>query len=245
MESRNVDEVQQNYRRISERILRIATLAGRDGGRIRLVVVTKGQPVDKIQAVLHAGATELGENYLEEAIPKIELFKPNQDLTWHMIGHVQSRKAAGVCQNFGTVQSLDSLKLAQRMSRVLSDIGLQMPVLLEFNVSGEETKFGFPAWQEECWDQLLPEVNEIANQPNLAVHGLMGMAPYSQNPENARPYFQRLYRLREYLSLHIPEADWSELSMGMSLDFEIAIQEGATIVRIGEAIMGKRDEAIR
>jgi pyridoxal phosphate enzyme (YggS family) len=241
MDSRNVDEVQQNYRRISERIFRTSTLAGRDVGRIRLVVVTKGQPIDKIRAVLQAGATELGENYLEEAIPKIELFKPNQDLTWHMIGHVQSRKAAGVCQQFGYVQSIDSLKLAQRMSRALSDIGLQMPVLLEFNVSGEETKFGFPAWQEAWWDQLLPELSEIINQPSLAIHGLMGMAPYSQNPESARPYFQRLYRLREYLFHNFPEGDWSELSMGMSADFEIAIQEGATIVRIGEAIMGKRD----
>jgi PLP dependent protein len=241
MDSRNVDEVQQNYHRVSEQVLRIASLAGQDVGRIRLVVVTKGQPVDKIQAVLQAGATELGENYLEEAISKIELFKPNQDLTWHMIGHVQSRKAAGVCQQFGYVQSLDSLKLAQRMSRALSDIGMQMPVLLEFNVSGEETKFGFPAWREEGWDQLLSELSEIINQPNLAIHGLMGMAPYSQDPETARPYFQRLYRLREYLSHNIPEGDWSELSMGMSADFEIAIQEGATIVRIGEAIMGKRD----
>jgi PLP dependent protein len=205
------------------------------------VVVTKGQPVEKIQAVLQAGATELGENYLEEAIPKIELFKSNQDVTWHMIGHVQSRKAAGVCGYFGYVQSLDSLKLAQRMSRALSDAGLQMPVLLEFNVSGEETKFGYPAWHKERWDQLLPELREIVDLPNITVNGLMGMAPYSQNPESARPYFQRLYRLREYLSQYIPEGDWGELSMGMSADFEIAIQEGATIVRIGEAIMGKRD----
>jgi PLP dependent protein len=241
MDSHITDEIQRNYRWILERISRTATLSGRDTGGIRLVVVTKGQPVEKIEAVIQAGATELGENYLEEAASKIEIFKSYLGLTWHMIGHVQSRKATGVCQQFGYVQSLDSLKLAQRMSRALSDSGQRMPVLLEFNISGEETKFGFPAWQEERWDQLLPELRAIVKLPNLAVRGLMGMAPYSQDSESARPFFQRLYRLREYFSQSSLEGDWRELSMGMSADFEIAIQEGATIVRIGEAIMGKRD----
>jgi hypothetical protein len=241
MDNHTTDEIHQNYRRILERISRTATLVGRDIRGIRLVVVTKGQLVEKIEAVLQAGATELGENYLEEAIPKIELFKSRQPLTWHMIGHIQSRKAAGVCQHFGTVQALDSLKLAQRMSRTLSELGLWMPVLLEFNVSGEESKFGYPAWQEGRWDELLPELGEIVKLPNLAVQGLMGMAPYSQNPESARPYFQRLFRLREYLGKNIPEVNWSELSMGMSADFEIAIQEGSTMVRVGEAIMGRRE----
>jgi uncharacterized pyridoxal phosphate-containing UPF0001 family protein len=127
------------------------------------------------------------------------------------------------------------------MSHSLDDLNSQMPLLIEFNVSGEETKFGLPAWQEDRWSELLPEVNEMINQPNLAVHGLMGMAPYGDNPESARPYFQRLSRLRDYLISHLPEGDWSELSMGMSADFEIAIQEGATIIRLGEAIMGKRN----
>ena len=236
-----MNEVQHNYHRILERISAVATLAGRDPGRIRLVVVTKGQPVEKIQAVIEAGAIDLGENYLEEAIPKIELFRPNRNLTWHMIGHVQSRKASGVCQQFGYVQSLDSLKLAHRMSNSLVDLNSKMPVLLEFNVSGEETKFGFPAWQADRWVQLLPELREIVSLPNLTVFGLMAMAPYSQDPESARPYFQRLSRLQGYLHEHIPEADWSELSMGMSADFAIGIQEGATVVRVGEAIMGKRN----
>jgi len=241
MDHITVSEVQDNYHRILERISVVASIAGRDPGEIRLVVVTKGQPAEKIQAVIEAGAIDLGENYLEDAIPKIELFRPSRDLIWHMIGHVQSRKAPGVCQYFSYVQSLDSLKLAHRMSRSIGDPNSAKSVLIEFNVSGEETKFGFPAWQEDRWNQLLSELREIVAQPNLAIHGLMGMAPYSQNPESARPYFQRLFRLREYLNFQIPEGDWRELSMGMSADFEIAIQEGATIVRLGEAVMGKRD----
>ena len=241
LDSMIIREVQNNYSRILEHISIVASTAGRDPGEIRLVVVTKGQPVEKIQSVLEAGAVELGENYLEEAIPKIDLFRPSQGLIWHMIGHVQSRKAQGACQTFDYVQSLDSLKLARRMSRSLDDLNSDMPCLIEFNVSGEETKFGFPAWQDDRWSELLPELREIVNQPNLAIRGLMGMAPYTQNPESARPYFQRLYRLREYLKSHVPEGDWSELSMGMSADFEIAIQEGATIIRLGEAIMGKRN----
>jgi pyridoxal phosphate enzyme (YggS family) len=219
----------------------VALNAGRDPGKIRLVVVTKGQPVEKINAITDAGVNDLGENYLEEAIPKIELLSQRKDLIWHMIGHVQSRKASGVSHYFGYVQSLDSLKLAHRMSQALEGLKTEMSVLLEFNVSGEETKFGFPAWQEGRWSELLPELREIVIQPNLAVRGLMGMAPYTQNPESARPYFQRLCRLREYLQYQIPDRDWNELSMGMSADFEIAIQEGATIIRLGEAIMGKRN----
>jgi len=240
LETMTLSEVQNNYSRILERISVAAKTAGKQPGEVRLVVVTKGQPVEKIRAVIEAGAKELGENYLEEAIPKIDMYRMNQDLTWHMIGHVQSRKSQRVCQTFGYVQSLDSEKLAHRMSGALDALGFDLPCLIEFNVSGEETKFGLPAWQENRWSELLPELQEIVNQPYLAIHGLMGMAPYGENPDCARPYFQRLYRLREYLKAHLPDVDWSELSMGMSADFEIAIQEGATIIRLGEAIMGKR-----
>ena len=236
-----ITEVQNNYRRILERISAVALNAGRDPGEIRLVVVTKGQPVEKIRAVIDAGARDLGENYLEEAIPKIELFSQNKDLIWHMIGHVQSRKASGVSQYFGYVQSLDSLKLARRMSQALEGAKTKKSVLLEFNASGEEAKFGFPSWEEERWSELIPELREIVMQPNLTVRGLMGMAPYAYDRESARPYFQRLFQLREYLKSRIPDGDWVELSMGMSADFEIAIQEGATIIRVGETIMGKRN----
>lgn len=232
--------VRDNYLRVLERISAAASTAGREPEEIRLVVVLKGQPDEKIRAIIDAGAKELGENYLEEAIPKIALFKQRPDLSWHMIGHVQSRKALGVCQHFDYVQSLDSLKLARRMSRLSGDMGSNLSFLIEFNVSGEETKFGFPAWEDARWEQLLPELTEIVSLPALPIRGLMGIAPYSPEPESARPYFKRLHRLREYLRSQIPEGDWGELSMGMSGDFEIAIQEGATIVRLGEAILGKR-----
>ncbi len=232
--------VRDNYLRVSERISAAASRAGREPEEIRLVVVSKGQPDEKIRAVINAGAKELGENYLEEAIPKIAMFNQSPDLIWHMIGHVQSRKALGVCQNFAYVQSLDSLKLARRLSRFSGDMGSNLSFLIEFNVSGEETKFGFPAWEDARWEQLLPELTEIVSLPALPIRGLMGIAPYAPEPESARPYFKRLHRLREYLRSQIPTGDWSEISMGMSGDFEIAIQEGATIVRVGEAILGKR-----
>lgn len=232
--------IRENYLHSLERMSIAASSAGREPEETRLVVVTKGQPVEKIHAVIVAGARELGENYLEEAISKIAMFEQAYRLTWHMIGHVQSRKALGVCQHFDWIHSLDSLKLASRMSRVAGDNCSSRSFLVEFNVSGEETKFGFPAWDEDLWERMLPELSEMIRQPHLTIHGLMGMAPYSPEPEHARPYFQKLYRLREYLRIQIPEGDWTELSMGMSGDFEVAIQEGATIVRLGEAILGKR-----
>jgi PLP dependent protein len=232
--------IRHNYLRVLERVSFAASTAGRKPDEIRLVVVSKGQPIQKIQAVIDAGAKELGENYLEEAIPKLAMFEDHPALIWHMIGHVQSRKALGVCQHFDYVHSLDSLKLARRMSQLSGEISSKLSYLIELNVSGEDTKFGFPAWEDDQWAQLLPELTEIVSQLHLPIRGVMGIAPYAPEPESARPYFKRLYRLREYLESQIPEGNWSELSMGMSGDFEIAIQEGATIVRLGEAILGKR-----
>ncbi len=157
-----------------------------------------------------------------------------------MIGHVQSRKARPVAELFDYLHSLDSLKLARRLDASCGEFGRRLPVLLECNVSGEETKFGYPAWQEDRWDALLPEINEIASLPNLELRGLMTMAPYLDNPEQARPYFSRLRRLRDFLQSRVAGASLSELSMGMSADYQVAIEEGATWVRIGTAIFGPR-----
>lgn len=233
-------EIHDRYRRVLDRIAAAALSRGRDPSQIRLVVVSKGQPLERVRAVIQAGARDLGENYVEDAIERVQSLSSGAELTWHMIGHVQSRKSRLVCEYFDWVHSVDSLKLARRLDRFAGEMQRQLPVLLEFNVSGEETKFGFPAWQEERWEELLGDLDGILQLPNLRVRGLMTIAPYAPEGEAARPYFQRLVRLRSYLNSQLPRADLQELSMGMSSDYEVAVQEGATIVRIGEAILGKR-----
>jgi pyridoxal phosphate enzyme (YggS family) len=158
-----------------------------------------------------------------------------------MIGHVQSRKAELVCNNFDYVHSLDSLKLAVRYNRHAGVLSRKLPVLLQFNVSGEESKSGWDAWTELQWDQLIPEMEKILTLENIQVRGIMTMPPYAEDPEEVRPYFRRLVQLRNFLYSRFHHLDWNELSMGMSGDFEVAIQEGATWVRIGQAILGPRN----
>ncbi len=238
--------IAENYQRILERIAGAARRAGRDPAGVHLVVVTKTHNLETIQSAIQAGATCLGENYADEAVPKIEAIRELQAglgwprVEWHMIGHIQSRKADQVCRYFDYVHSLDSLKLARRMSRFCSEMGRALPVLLECNTSGEESKFGFPAWQETGWPGLLPEIEEIASLPGLELRGLMTMAPFLPEAEQARPYFQRLRSLQGFLAKSLPPISWQELSMGMSADFEVAIEEGATWVRVGTAILGER-----
>lgn len=232
--------IAHNYQKVLTRIERAALSAGRNPDTVRLVVVTKGHPPEVVQALVAAGAKYLGENYVEEAGPKILMFSGQSEVEWHMIGHVQSRKARQVCELFSFVHSLDSYKLAARFSRFAVNFGRTVPVLFECNVSGEETKFGWPAWRERDWEKLIPEFEQILLLPGLEVRGLMTMAPFSSDPEQARPCFRRLRLLREFLARRLPDVEWNELSMGMSADFEIAIQEGATLVRVGTAILGER-----
>ncbi len=239
--------IRERYDQILERIGEAARSAGRNPQDVRLVVVTKGHPVETVRAAIQAGASCLGENYAEEAIPKIEAISGHPEVEWHMIGHIQSRKARQVCAHFHRVHSLDSLKLSLRLNQGMQELqadpkhlGKRLPVMLECNVSGEESKFGFPAWQEETWPRLLEEIGEISRLPNLLVRGLMTMAPFLPDVEEVRPYFRRLRRLQEFLSRELPLANWNDLSMGMSADYQVAIQEGATWVRIGTAILGPR-----
>jgi len=231
--------VSSRYRAILERINTAANSVGRSMEEVKLVVVTKGHPVEAVRQAVTAGASAIGENYLEEAEEKIRALQ-DQPIEWRMIGHVQSRKASGVCQNFDAVDSVDSLKLAQRLDHFARERKRVLPVLLECNVSGEQTKSGFPAWQKPSWSALAAEFAQVTDLPNLDVRGLMTMPPYFDAPEQARPYFQMLVQLRDFLESQLPQVDWVDLSMGMSGDFEVAIQEGATMVRIGTAIMGER-----
>jgi PLP dependent protein len=234
------DQIRSNYQKVLEQSAKAAGVANRAPEEIQLIVVTKGHSLETVQAVVECGATKLGENYVEEAESKIKALAGQTELEWHMIGHIQSRKAQTVCQNFSWVQSLDSLKLAGRLDRFAGEMGIQLPVLLECNVSGETSKFGWPAWESDQWPVLREQFAQIADLPNLDIKGLMTMPPYFENPELARHYFQHLRKLQDYLIKTLPSQSWRELSMGMSGDFMIAIQEGATIIRIGTAILGPR-----
>jgi pyridoxal phosphate enzyme (YggS family) len=232
--------IPENYQRVLERISKAAKLANRNPDDIRLVVVTKTQPIEVIQAVVDAGASDLGENYVEEAIPKIKRLENNKGLRWHMIGHVQSRKALIVCENFQYLHSLDSVKLAERLSRFAVDVNKSLPVFLEFNVGGEMSKSGWNIWMKENWENILPDIEKIITLPRINLLGVMTIPPFSTDPEASQPYYRRLLKFKDYLSDHFQLSGFSELSMGMSGDFEIAIQEGSTWVRIGQAILGPR-----
>ncbi len=234
--------IRSNFENIQERIYKAADCCGRDASHIKLVVVSKTHPIEVIRMAYQAGALYFGENYPEESVSKIVSMEDSPNIEWHMIGHLQSRKARLIAENFQVIQSLDSLHLAEKLERILEEIHKTIPVLLEFNVGGEESKFGWPAWQEDHWEDLLPDISSILKFPHLKVTGLMTMPPLLKNPDEVRPYFKKLNSLKTYLSQYFQNNEWKELSMGTSSDFEIAIQEGATIIRIGQAILGSRLE---
>jgi hypothetical protein len=234
--------IHERYVQVLDRIAAAANKARRAPESVRVVVVTKTQPSHMIEAAIEAGARLLGENYAEEAAGKIGAMPARADVEWHMIGHVQSRKAHLVAQHFALVHSLDSLKLAQRLDREAAALGHRLPVLLEVNVSGEESKYGMPAANEALWADLPPLAEAISNLQNLKVLGLMTMPPITTDPEAARIYFRLLRSLRDFLAGHVARIEWSELSMGTSADYQVAVEEGATLVRIGQAILGPRSE---
>jgi hypothetical protein len=231
--------IRTRYLETLENIASAARSVGRNPDEVRLVVVTKSQPLTVVQAVVEAGVPILGENYPEEAVVKIQALSEAR-VEWHMIGHVQSRKADLVAQNFSMLHSLDSLKLANRLERFCVQYGRSLPVLLEFNVGGEESKFGWDAGDEARWLELLPEIEAILSLPHLEVRGLMSMPPLADDSEVSRPYFKSIRRLQAFLAEHFPSVSWDELSMGTSTDYAVAVQEGATLVRVGTAIVGPR-----
>ena len=235
-----VATIRERYLRTLDQIATVAQKSNRDPNTIRLVVVTKTQPLEIIQAAIDAGITTFGENYPEEGVMKIQSLQYQGGLEWHMIGHVQSRKAALIPNHFALLHSLDSLKLAQRLNRFAVEQNCTLPVLLEFNVGGEQTKSGWDASSIENWEAFLPDIHSVLELKNLRVRGLMTMPPLESDMENARRYFRQLRLLRDQLALTHLETDWHELSMGTSSDYLIAIEEGATIVRVGTAIVGER-----
>jgi PLP dependent protein len=232
--------VHQRITQVRSRIDAAAQAVNRDAEAVRLVVVTKAQPLDTVEAALQAGAEILGENYPEESLPKIEALKGKYRAEWHMIGHLQSRKAGIVASHFDLYQSLDRLDIALRMENLLAGLGRRLPVLLEFNTGGEGSKSGWDAANETTWDGLIEATRQVHQLPHLEVRGLMTMPPLFENAEEARPFFVRLRKLGDFLSAAIPGIQLREYSMGTSSDFEVAVQEGATLVRVGTAILGPR-----
>jgi hypothetical protein len=236
-----VVSIRENYLRVLNQIADAARRSGRDPEQIRLVVVTKTQSLETVQAAIEAGVRILGENYPEEGVTKIQSLPAQTGVEWHMIGHVQSRKARLVADHFALLHSLDTLKLARRLDRFAEEAGRTLPVLIELNVGGEESKSGWDASTDAQWEAVLPEIAGLLELPHLRIQGLMTMPPLGMDPDDSRKYFQRLRLLRDRLASQFPQADWHELSMGTSSDFQVAVEEGATLVRVGTAIVGARN----
>jgi pyridoxal phosphate enzyme (YggS family) len=238
--SGSVQSIRERYLQTLDNIASAAHSAGRQPESVKLVVVTKSQSVEVTRAAIEAGATMLGENYPEEGVMKLQSLREFSAVEWHMIGHVQSRKAQLVAENFNLLHSLDSLKLAKRLDRFCSEAGRTLPTLLEFNVGGEDSKSGWLAGDETLWSTLLDEIGAVIALPNLKVRGLMTMPPLGESAEFSRPFFRKLMRLQEYLASQFSQVSFEKLSMGTSGDYEVAVQEGATLVRVGTAIVGAR-----
>jgi len=226
--SREIEEVR-------EIIAETASRAGRDPSDVKLMAVTKSVDDERIMEAIEAGVDMIGENYVQEAKRKIE--KMGRKVPWHMIGHLQTNKAKYAVRLFDLVHSVNRIGLAQELARRSSQAGLVSRVLIEVNLSGEPTKSGAPP------DQALSLIRECSRIPGLSIQGLMTMAPWSDNPEDARPIFRGLRQLRDRISGEkIEGISMKELSMGMSDDFQVAIEEGATIVRIGRRLFGERQK---
>lgn len=232
--------ISRQLQEVKTRITLAAEKSGRDPSLIKVVVVSKKRSVDVIKAAIGCGITIFGENYPEEGEEKIQSLKEYKDLEWHMIGHVQSRKSDIVSGNFHFLHSLDSLKLAHRLENSLIRENKVLKVFLQVNMSGEASKSGFNLEKKHDWTTFIPIANEIMQLPHLQICGLMTMPPLSLNKEDSRPVYQKLNDLRQFMTTELPDINLSELSIGTSFDFPIAVEEGGTMLRIGEAILGPR-----
>ncbi|HLE73385.1 MAG TPA: YggS family pyridoxal phosphate-dependent enzyme [Anaerolineales bacterium] len=234
------ERLQANLESVKARIAAAAQQAGRAPQDVSLVVVTKGHPAETLRSLQALGIRHVGESYAQEGRAKQKELASLEGLHWHMIGHVQSRKAEQVAKHFDLVHAVDSLRLAARLDRCAAQAGKLLPILLEVNVSGEASKYGWPAADERSFQAAIPDLEKILQLQHVLVRGLMSMAPLTQNPAEARPHFAHTRTLRDELKTRFPQGDWSQLSMGMSADFEAAILEGASLVRIGTAVLGPR-----
>ena len=229
--------IAERLARIRERIAAAAARSGRPADAVRLVAVSKTFGPDAVRAAFAAGQVDFGENRVQEALTK-QAALPDLPLRWHLIGHLQSNKANKVPGAFACVQSVDSSDLLTRLARAAEAAGQVIPVLIQVDLAHEATKSGA---DESDVRPMLARARELAG---VRVDGLMLLPPYSENPEDVRPWFRRLRELRDTLLAEgVPPSQLTELSMGMSHDFDVAVEEGATIVRVGSAIFGERDVA--
>jgi len=233
-------EIEKRYETVYKQLEEAALRANRDPKEITVLAVSKLQPVEKIRSAYDAGIRFFGESYVEEALPKMEALIDLENVIWEMVGHVQSRKAKLVANSFSRLHSLSSIKLARLLNRHRDTALSPMEVLIQVNVSGEESKQGVDATEREDWDNVLKFAQELKDYPNLKLTGLMSMPPLFDDPEQNRPYFQQVRELLNYLNEKDSSLNLHELSMGTSYDFVIAIEEGATIVRLGSSLLGER-----
>jgi pyridoxal phosphate enzyme (YggS family) len=225
-----VETIRDRFLRVQDRIHAATVRVGRDASSVTLVAVSKAIPVDAIRQAVEAGVTILGENRVQEARDKIAVL-PGLS-TWHLVGHLQTNKARLAVQLFDLIHSLDSLKLAQALDRYGQELAKPVRCLIEVNLGGEESKSGMTE------DGVRPLLEAAAGFRHLRIEGLMALPPFLPDPEQIRPFFRRLRTLRD--KLRGEGFPLGELSMGMTHDFEVAIEEGATLVRIGTAIFGPR-----
>ena len=226
--------MKQRLDQVMQRIHQAAQACGRAAESIRLVAVSKTVAPEAVREALEAGVTILGENYVQEAREKFQALL-QYTVSWHFIGHLQSNKAKYAVRLFDLIHSVDSLKLARELDKQAAKVGKTQQILVQVNISGEDTKSGIAA------DEATDLISAISRMNHLSVQGLMTMPPYFYQPEKVRPVFAALRKLRDEIEgRRIPNVCMSELSMGMTGDFEVAIREGATLVRIGTAIFGER-----
>ncbi|MGA7559059.1 MAG: YggS family pyridoxal phosphate-dependent enzyme [Terriglobales bacterium] len=229
--------IAENVALVGERIAAAARRAGRNPAEITLMGVSKTFSAERIREAYTAGLRVFGENRLQEFGDKVEALGDLPDAEWHMIGHLQTNKAAKAAELFDAVDSLDSVRLADRLNASAESAGKILPVLVEINVGGEQAKSGLAPDSDEL-EQILRSAPRWAN---LEIHGLMTVPPYTEDPEGSRPFFRQLREIRDRIAAReLPRIGAGVLSMGMSHDFEVAIEEGSTCVRVGTAIFGER-----
>ncbi len=225
--------IQNNLERLKESIDETARKIGRKGQDITLVVVTKTRSIDEIRETYKCGQRVIGENKIQEAKSKYQSLS-DLDLQWHLIGHLQRNKVKDAIEIFSMIQSVDSIRLAEEIDKRCEQRNKIMDILIEVNVSGEESKYGFRQ------NEVLSELETISNMKNIKVLGLMTMAPFEINPEDTRPVFSGLRELRDKVATqNIPNVEMKYLSMGMTNDYMVAIEEGSNMVRIGTAVFQK------
>ena len=225
--------IADNLARVMERIADAALRSGRTPDSVKLVGVSKTVDIDRIKEAVSAGLQILGENYVQEARDKIEQF--GSQASWHFVGRLQRNKAKYAVKLFDLIQTVDSLKLAKELNRRAQPLERVIPIIIQVNLAGEASKGG--VHPPEC----ISLIRQIAQLPNLQVQGLMTMPPFFNDPERARPFFRQLRELSEQLAeADVAGVEMKEVSMGMSGDYEAAIEEGATLVRVGTAIFGER-----